>query len=278
MIHGVKPTPAGNFAAAVIIPAMRATRALVRRLTANYSDGITEAGLGPPDPDLAEAQHAGYRQALADCGLALEVLRGDPRFPDGVFVEDAAIATAHGAIVTRPGASSRRGEVDAVRTALAAWLPIVGEIEPPGTLDGGDVCEAGQRFLIGVTARTNEAGARALAALLKGLGYRTTILDLRRIPSLLHLKTGLSCVGERRLLAIDALAGRSELVGFEIVPVAPEEAYGANAIRAGDRVLIPSSSPRLGAALQELGETVVALDMSEFRKMDGGLSCLSIRW
>ena len=257
---------------------MRTTRALLRRLTANFSDGITEAGLGRPDPVLAEAQHARYREALAACGLVLELLPGDPRFPDGVFVEDAAIATARGAIVTRPGAESRRGEVESVRAALAAFLPIVGAIEPPGTLDGGDVCDAGERFLIKISARTNEQGARGLAELLERLGYRPTLLDIRGVPGLLHLKTGLSCVGDRRLIAVEALAGRSELAGFEVVKVAPEEAYGANSIRVNDRILVPSTSPRLVAALQALGEEVLPLDMSEFRKMDGGLSCLSIRW
>ena len=257
---------------------MRATRALVRRLTANFADGLTESGLGPPEIARAGRQHEAYCEALAACWLAVSEIASDARFPDGVFVEDAAVVTSKGAILARPWAPGRRGEVASVREALSAAMPLAGEIDSPGTLDGGDVCETGDRFFIGVTARTNPAGAEQMARLLLRLGFQATLVDLRGEPGLLHLKTGLAAIGDGRLVAVGALAERSELDGYEIVRVRPAEAYGANSIRVNDRILVPTTSPGLASALEGLGYEVVTLEMSEFRKMDGGLSCLSLRW
>lgn len=253
---------------------MPLTRAIVRRLSENFADGLTTSSLGKPDLALAREQHERYCEALERCGLAVARLPADERYPDSTFVEDAAILTDDGAILCRPGAESRRGEVAAMRPALPE---ILGAIEAPGTVDGGDVCDAGKRFLIGLSSRTNEEGARQLAAILSKLGHESTALDLRDNPALLHLKSGLAALPGGRLIAVDALASRIELRGRDIVPVASDESYAANGIGINGRVLIASGFPRLLRSLRALGYDVVTLDMSEFRKMDGGLSCLSLR-
>jgi len=254
------------------------TRAILRPPSANYADGLTRAGLGAPDVGLALAQHAAYARALERCGLAPTMLPADPRHPDSCFVEDTAVLCGSTAVVTRPGAASRAGEVDDMRVHLAELFPVLRAIEAPGTLDGGDVCEAGSRFFIGVSERTNEAGARQLANLLEAEGRTATLVDVRETPGILHLKSGVTSIGDGRLVAVEVLAGNAAFSEFDIVPVAPGEEYGANAIRVNDHLIVAAGFPRLEASLEKLGYPLVVLEMSEFQKMDGGLSCLSLRF
>ncbi len=257
---------------------MRFTRAIVRPPAATFTAGITTSGLGPPDLALALEQHAAYCQTLERLGLSLFQLEPDVRFPDSTFVEDAAIVTDRGAILTRPGAASRAGEVAALGAALGRWFPDLDAITAPGTVDGGDVCEAGPHFFIGLSARTNAEGAAQLAAWLEKRGFGSSVIDIRRMPGLLHLKTGLSWLGARRLLAGEEAAGHEALSGWEVVRVPAGEEYAANCITVNDVVLIAQGYPRTAALLGALGYEVTALGMSEYRKMDGGLSCLSVRW
>jgi dimethylargininase len=257
---------------------MRFSRAVVRPPAATFAAGITSSGLGAPDLALALEQHEAYCQALERLGLSLVRLAPDPAFPDSTFVEDAAIATTRGAMLTRPGAASRAGEVAALRVALDPWFPELGAITAPGTVDGGDVCEAGSHFFIGLSARTNAEGAAQLAAWLEQRGFGSSVIDIRHMPSLLHLKTGISWLGDRRLLAMDEVAGHEALGGWEVVRIPAGEEYAANCLRINDVVVIPQGCPRTASLLGGLGYEVVALDMSEYRKMDGGLSCLSVRW
>jgi dimethylargininase len=202
----------------------------------------------------------------------------DPAFPDSTFVEDAAIVTSRGAILTRPGAPSRAGEVAALGVALGRWFPELDRITAPGTVDGGDVCEAGDHFFIGVSHRTNEAGAAQLAAWLAARGFSSSLIDIRSISGMLHHKTGISWLGGRRLIAWREVAGHRELRGWEVLPVPEGEEYAANCIRVNDVVLVAQGFPKTAALLRGLGHEVVELEMSEYRKMDGGLSCLSVRW
>lgn len=257
---------------------MRFTRALVRPPAATFADGITSSGLGPPDLALALEQHEAYCRALERLGLSLVRLPPDPEFPDSTFVEDAAIVTAKGAILTRPGAPSRAGEVTAVGAALERWFPELEGITPPGTVDGGDVCEVGSHFFIGVSQRTNPEGAAHLAWWLAARGFGSSLIDIRGMPGMLHLKTGLSWLGGRRLLAWGEIAGHESFRGWEVVEVPKGEEYAANCIRLNDAVLVAGGFPETAALLSGLGHDVVAIEMSEYRKMDGGLSCLSVRW
>jgi dimethylargininase len=257
---------------------LRFTRAIVRPPAATFAAGITTSGLGPPDLALALEQHEAYCQTLERLGLSLFRLEPDAQLPDSTFVEDAAIVTARGAILTRPGAASRAGEVAALRGALGRWFPDLDAITAPGTVDGGDVCEAGPHFFIRLSSRTNSEGAAQVAAWLEKRGFGSSVIDIRRMPSLLHLKTGLSWLGGRRLFAGDEAAGHEALDGWEVVRVPAGEEYAANCVRVNDAVLIAQGYPRTAALLDGLGYEVTAVEMSEYRKMDGGLSCLSLRW
>ena len=210
--------------------------------------------------------------------MSVVLLPPDPEFPDSTFVEDTALVAGGNAIVTRPGARSRAGEVESMKTALGPWFPELDAIAPPGTLDAGDVCEAGKHFFIGRSHRTNDEGAAQLAAWLERRGFSATVVDIRDVRGLLHLKTGISWLGGRRLLASDDIAGNEALTGWDLVRVPPGEDYAANCVAVNGAVLLPEGFPRTAAMLKELGIDVVPLAMSEFRKMDGGLSCLSVRW
>jgi dimethylargininase len=254
------------------------TNAIVRAPSRTIAEGLTTAGLGRPDLDTTFAQHADYCAALEQCGLRLTRLESDDRFPDATFVEDTAILTDRVAILTNPGAPSRQGEVAAVRVALMEFYPSLEAISAPGTVDGGDVCQAGEHFFIGRSHRTNEAGARQLGDVLSRHGYTSTTVDIRDIPPLLHLKSGLTALDGGRLLLVEALAGHPAFRGYESIPVAADERYAANCVQVNDRVLVAAGFPRTQEALRDRGYALIVLDVSEFQKMDGGLSCLSLRF
>jgi dimethylargininase len=257
---------------------VKLTRALVRPPAATFAGGITTSGLGPPDLSLALEQHEEYCRALEGLGVSLVRLDPDPAFPDSTFVEDTAIVTGRGAILTRPGASSRTGEVASVGAALEPWFSEIASIVAPGTVDGGDICEAGPHFFIGRSSRTNAEGAEQLASWLAGRGFGSSVIDIRNMPTLLHLKTGLSWLGGRQLLADSALVGHEALKGWEVATVPPGEAYAANCILVNEAVLVARGFRATQHLLGRLDYEVIEVGMSEYRKMDGGLSCLSIRW
>jgi dimethylargininase len=263
------------------------TRAIVCSPAPNFAEGLTAARLGAPNYEDAIEQHAAYCSALERCGLTLTRLDADPNYPDSTFVEDAAILTESCAVLTRPGAPSRRGEVEGLRNVLSQFFPSLHEIESPGTLDGGDVCQAGHHFFIGLSARTNETGAHQLAKILEHNGYSSTIVDLTQqvsepgasaTGSLLHLKSGLAWLGNNCLALADDLASRPEFAHYDLVRVSADEQYAANCVRVNDYILIAAGYPRLQDKLRALGYETIALEMSEFQKMDGGLSCLSLRF
>ena len=161
---------------------------------------------------------------------------------------------------------------------MSDFFPEFSGIAAPGTLDGGDVCEAEDHYFIGVSERTNEEGAGQLAAILAGMGATSAIVDIRGIPGILHLKSGIAYAGDGRIVAIDALAGHPALSSHEVVRVSSAENYAANCVRVNDRVLFAAGHPRLEASLRGMGYDLLPLEMSEFQKMDGGLSCLSLRF
>lgn len=257
---------------------MRFTHAIVCPPAPNFAEGLTTVDLGVPDYERALVAHEQYCQALRECGVFVEYLEADPRYPDSTFVEDTAILTSNMAIFTNPGAESRQGEVEAVADALTTYYRSGDRIDFPGTLDGGDVCEAGWHYFIGISARTNEEGAVQLSQILERLGYQCDCIDIRSTPGILHLKSGIAYIGDNRMVVIDVLAGHPALANYELIRVEPEEAYAANCVRVNDKLLFPAGFPRLAARLRELGYTLIELDMTEFQKMDGGLSCLSLRF
>lgn len=257
---------------------MSFTRAIVRPPSVTFADGLTTAGLGAPDLPVARAQHAAYVAALEACGLAVTTLPPDDRFPDSTFVEDTAVLARGLAVFCRPGAASRSGEVEAIRPAVEAAFTATVSIEAPGTVDGGDVCEAGDHVFIGVSERTNGEGARQLAAHLLSRGLESTLVDVRGIPGLLHLKSGLTWLGGRTLALTDAIAARAPFAGWTLLRLPAGEEYAANAVLVNGRVLLAAGFPRFEAAVAALGLPTLPLAMSEYRKLDGGLSCLSLRF
>jgi len=254
------------------------TRAIVRPPAANFAQGLTSVDLGKPDVSLALEQHARYCAALEQCGLALTRLPADARFADSTFVEDTAIVTDRCAILTRPGAASRAGEVAAIEPVLRGKFERTHAIVAPGTVDGGDVCQVDDHFFIGVSERTNEEGARQLAAILAQEGFTSTPVDIRGMREILHLKSGISYLGDKRLVLIDALADHATFGGYTIVRIAAEESYAANFLRINESVIVSAGFPQFESRVRKFGYPLIALDMSEFRKMDGALSCLSLRF
>jgi dimethylargininase len=252
--------------------------AIVRLPGSNFAQGLTTVQLGVPRFDQVMQQHARYCEALRVCGLTITTLDADLDHPDSTFVEDTAVLTAHSAILTRPGARSREGEVAAMRPVIRSFFPITLEIEAPGTVDGGDICEAEDHFFLGVSHRTNEEGARQLAVHLAGEGYTSSVIDVRGMDSILHLKSGISYIGDNTLVVMEEMARHELFAGYELIRVGGEESYAANCVRANERVLVAAGYPRLTAELNAWGFHPLELDMSEFQKMDGGLSCLSLRF
>ena len=257
---------------------MHYTHAVVRPPPPSFATGLTHSKEGVPDVALAMLQHRAYCQALIDCGLQLTELPADPAYPDSCFVEDLAIMTARGAIATLPGAPSRAGEVESIVAALGSWYPDIPRITASGTLDGGDVCEANGHFLIGLSGRTNEHGARQLADFLTMHGYRSSLVDLRESPRLLHLKTGMTYIGDGRIVLSSDMPVDEVLRSYELIVVSEAERYAANCIRINDRVLIAAGYPEFAETLAGLGYDTLPVEMSEFRKMDGALTCLSLRF
>jgi dimethylargininase len=276
------------------------TRAIVRPPAANFSEGLTTAELGMPDYEVALRQHEAYCAALEQCGLELIRLEPDSNYADSTFVEDTAVliqtrSQTHPltqVVLTRPGAASRRGEVPSIKTALEKIRSIsaIHTIEGPGTLDGGDVCEAGNHFFIGVSERTNEAGAQQLTDLLSHHGFTSSFVDIRfndamrsepgavATGSPLHLKSGLAHLSDNRLLVTEALADRKEFSGYQLIHVEAGEEYAANCVQVNSHVLIAAGFPSLEKTIRQHGYQTIVLVMSEFQKMDGGLSCLSLRF
>jgi len=253
-------------------------RAIVRRPGRNFAEGLTSFQGPPPNHEKTLAQHEAYCSALEKCGLQLTRLDPDASHPDSTFVEDVAVLTANAAILTRPGATSRAGEVEEIRAPVEEFFKTIHEIIAPGTLDGGDICEAGNHFFIGVSRRTNEEGAKQLAILLARGGFSSSLVDIRAMKSILHLKSGIACIEEHQLVVIEELAERPEFRGYDLIRVAPAESYAANCVRVNDCVLIPTEFPNLAAELTRRGFELLPLEVSEFQKMDGGLSCLSLRF
>jgi dimethylargininase len=254
------------------------TRAIARKPPKTFASGLTTSQLGTPVLSKVLAQHERYCEALARAGLEVVVLAEDSALPDSPFVEDVAVVAGSRAILTRPGAVSRRGETTAVREALARFFDAPDEIEAPGTIDGGDVCEAGERAFIGISQRTNRIGADQLATWFRAQGKVASIVDISDLPSILHLKSGMSYVGNDLFVVIGELAPRLGIADSSIVGVDEAEEYAANCVRVNGVVLVADGYSRLRRELDRRGLETQPLDVSEFRKMDGGLSCLSIRF
>jgi dimethylargininase len=249
------------------------THAIVRRPGPDFARGLTSAGLGEPDPGRMRAQHAAYADALRALGLAVEVLDPLPGFPDAYFVEDVAVVVPELAIVTRPGAPSRLGEADAIVRALARHREVA-RLQRPATLDGGDVLIANRTAFIGLSSRTNAEGAGQLARLLEPHGYRSQPVP---VSAGLHLKSSVSWLGGDMLLLAGRFADRPEFRAFRRIVLDASEEPACNTLLVNGTLLTPAGFPKARRQLEDARLPIVELDVSEVRKMDGGLTCLSLR-
>jgi len=255
---------------------MRFQQAIVRQPAVSLVRGLTCAGLGQPDYDKAMLQHQHYVAALQACGVEVTILPADEAFPDSCFIEDPVLLTEQFALLTRPGAPSRLGEVEINRAAIRSFYrENIREIQAPGTLDAGDVLRVEQHFFIGLSARTNQEGARQAIHFLEQAGYSASTVPLQDV---LHLKTGLSYLDQGRLLVCGEFVDHPAFAHLEQQIVEPGESYASNCILVNGTVLLASGFPATSALLRRLGYALIELDMSEFRKLDGGLSCLSLRF
>jgi len=251
------------------------SQAIVRKPSKSYINGLTTSDLGKPDYELTLKQHAGYVEALEKCGIKVFVLEADEDFPDSCFVEDPAIVTEKVAIITNPGAESRNGEKKVMKEVLKGHYENIEEMQGPGTLDGGDVFRAGEHFFIGQSKRTNQAGAEELKGILAKYGYTCTFVPIKK---LFHLRTGSSFIGNNNMVVTGELIGNPAFEGYNQISVKDEEGYASNCIWVGDSVIMPKGFTETKEKIERAGYKILDIDMSEFEKQDGGLTCLSLRF
>ena len=250
--------------------------AIVRRPGRSLVNGITSAPeLGKPDYGLAIKQHDAYIEALKSCGVGVTVLKADERFPDSCFVEDVAVCTRKFAVITNPGASSRKGEEIEIVEVIKKYYNDIEYIKKPGTLEGGDVMMVKDHFYIGLSKRTNREGAEQLIKVLGKYGMSGSIVEMLEM---LHLKSGLAYLEDNVLLVTGEYINNLEFKKFNKIMIDEEETYSANCIRVNDYVLVPAGYPKNKEKIEAVGFKVIVVDTSEYRKVNGGLSCLSLRF
>ena len=233
---------------------------------------LTHLPREPIDLERARAQHRRYEEALASLGCEIHRLPAEPTMPDSVFVEDTAVVLDELAIITRPGAASRRPETAAVAEALRPYRRLF-RIEPPGTLDGGDVLRIGKMVFVGLSRRTDRAGIEQLRDLLDPFGYAVKGV---RVKGCLHLKSAVTQVAEETLLINPAWVNAGAFGAMELIEVDPSEPFAANALLVGETAVYPAAYPRTVERLGAHGIRVRIIDISELAKAEGGVTCCSL--
>ena len=251
------------------------SRAIVRTPFENLVNGITTANLGLPDYNLALIQHQGYVDALRKCGLEVIVLDANEGFPDSTFVEDTALLTPRCAVITNPGALSRKGETVDIRKVISNYYSEIAEIREPGTLEAGDVTMVGDHYYIGLSQRTNEDGAKQLIDILESYGMTGSAIKLEKV---LHLKTGVSYLEKNNFVVAGEFITHPEFQKYNRLKIDDDESYAANCVWVNDHVLVAKGFPKAQKLIKENGYNIIEVDVSEFQKLDGGLSCLSLRF
>ena len=250
-------------------------RAIVRTPCENIINGLTTSNLGKPNYENALLQHKDYIKALEECGLDVTVLPHDNNYPDSTFVEDTALLTPHCAIISNPGAPSRKGEILEMKKVLTNFYKNVEEISGDGTVEPGDIMAVGSHYYIGLSKRTNAKGAEQLLTILKKYNLSGSVVKMK---DMLHLKTGLAYLENNNLVACGEFINKPEFQKYNIIKIDEDESYAANCVWINNVVLIPKGYPKAKAAIEKEGYKIREVDTSEFRKVDGGLSCLSLRF
>ncbi len=248
-------------------------RALTRAISPRLAEGeLTHLERTPINLAAARAQHEAYARALASLGCEVHEVEPAPEYPDSVFIEDTAVVFDEIAVITRPGAESRRGETLAVERALAPLRPVA-HIVAPGTLDGGDVLVVGKRVFVGRTGRTNREGIAQLQAVVAPHGYSVEAVE---VTGCLHLKTAVTALDDHTVLVNPAWIGAEALAGLERIEVDPAEPMGANIVRVGSALLYGAAYPRTLARIVARGYAPVCVDASEVAKAEGAVTCCSL--
>ena len=249
--------------------------AIVRVPCQGIKYGLTTSGPGKPDYGKAIEQHSKYIETLRKLGLEVKVLEKDERFPDSTFIEDVAVCTPVCAVITNPGAESRRGEIAGMRKVLEEYYDNIEQINFPGTLEAGDVMKAGDHYFIGISKRTNIDGADQLIKILEKYKLTGAKVPLRKM---LHLKSGVSYLENNNMLVCGEFLIKKEFEKYNRIRVDENESYAANSVWINGIVLVPEGFPQTRQKIEKAGYSTIALDVSEFSKVDGGLSCLSLRF
>jgi dimethylargininase len=233
---------------------------------------LTHLVRDPIDLDRARAQHAEYEACLARAGCRVERLAAGPDMPDSVFVEDTAVVFDEVAIVTRPGAVSRRVETSAVAEVLRPYRPLF-QIDSPGTVDGGDVLVVGRTCFVGRSSRTNDAGIAQMRGVLAPYGYRLTAIE---VHGCLHLKSAVTAVGDDLLLINSAWLPSAPFGAFDRIDVHADEPAAANALSVGGQIIYSTAFPRTRERLERRGLRILAVDATEVAKAEGAVTCCSV--
>lgn len=247
---------------------------IVRRPASSVVNGQTTSDLGKPDYKKALIQHEEYIEVVKSCGVEVKILEANEAYPDSCFVEDPAVVTKDFAIVTNPGVDTRNGEKDIIIEGLKDFYSEYNYITE-GTLEGGDVMQIDKHFYIGLSKRTNEAGAKEFIKIVEKYGYTGEIVVLKEM---FHLKTGVNFIGDNTLLVAGEFITDPRFDTFKKLEINSDEMYAANCIRINDYLVMPADFPKTKKQLEEAGFKIKEVHMSEFQKIDGGLSCLSLRF
>ena len=254
---------------------MNFNHAIVRTPCKNVVYGLTTQKTVCADYTKSIEQHENYIKLLEELGLNIDILSSEEKFPDSTFIEDTAVLTPYLAVLCNPGADSRKGEISSVRNFLKTKFSKIETIEGPGTLDGGDVLEINDQFYIGLSSRTDQNGAEQLLTILSKIGKTGSIIP---IGEGLHLKSSVSYLGENYLLINSESINMSHFSKYECITTAFDEGYSANSISINGTVIMPDGFSKTKTKVENAGFIVKTLNVSEFKKLDGGLSCLSLRY
>lgn len=254
----------------------RFTHAITRRPSASITNGLRAVDTGTPDLATMQAHHAAYIAALRSTGATVVELPPLDAYPDSVFVEDTALCLPQGAIVMRPGAPTRLGEAAEMAPHLQALYSTVEWIKGPGTIEGGDILVTGREILVGQSARTDAAGIEELRAIVTRWGH--TLREVHTPPGVLHFKTDCSLLDADTVLSTERLSASGCFNGYRVIHTAEGEDAAANTIRFNNIVLMPAGFPATRARIEAAGYKVVEIGNSECAKLDGGMSCLSLRF
>ena len=257
-------------------PSIEFSRAITRKPAASIVEGLRAIDTGTPDLARMLAAHDAYIKTLRETGAEVIELPALTKYPDSVFVEDTALCLPQGAILMRPGAPTRLGEVAEIAPVLRKLYDDVREIKGPGTIEGGDILVTSREILVGLSDRTNQAGVDELAELVSDWGY--TVRTITIPADVLHFKTDCSLLDTDTILSTQRLAASGCFTDYNVIYTAPDEEAAANAIRFNQLVIMAAGFPATTKRLRESGYEVREIDNRECAKLDGGMSCLSLRF